>query len=629
MNQSTDIQGAAYHDFVQSQHNKDLLRLITCGSVDDGKSTLLGRILYDANSLFDDELARVAKDSITGGTQGGALDLALLVDGLAAEREQGITIDVAYRYFSTDQRKFIIADTPGHEQYTRNMVTGASTAELAVILIDAQQGMKQQTRRHSIITSLLGVRSVVVAVNKMDLVDFSQPQFNQIEQEFRAFARDLGFTEIACIPVCATDGDNVTQSSTRMSWYRGPNLLQHLETVQVAVSTDPQPFRFPVQWVNRPDQKFRGYCGTVASGDIRPGDEVMVLPSGKTSHVAKIVTMDKELERAGRDQAVTLTLTSDIDVSRGDMICKSTKPALVSDQLQAHIVWMSEQPMFPGRNYLLRTGNHSVEVSITDLKYKININDLTHEAAHVLALNDVGICNLFLSRPIAFDPYAENRKTGSFILIDRQTNATIGAGMIDFSLYRSQNLVWQKFDVTRQSRAALKGQTPKILWFTGLSGSGKSSIANAVEAELAATGKHTYLLDGDNIRHGLNKDLGFTEADRVENIRRIAEVARLMADAGLIVLVSFISPFAREREMAREITKDWAFYEIFVDTPLAVCEARDVKGLYAKARSGEIKNFTGISSPYEAPVDPDVRVDGSTKTPEKLAKRVLKSIFTD
>jgi len=615
---ATDIVG-----YLQAQEKKSFLRFITCGSVDDGKSTLIGRLLYDSKMIYEDQLAAIERDSKTSGTTGEKPDLALLVDGLAAEREQGITIDVAYRFFSTAKRKFIVADTPGHEQYTRNMATGASTADVAILLIDARYGVQVQTRRHAFIASLLGIRHVVVAVNKMDLLDFDQRRFNEIETDFRDFAVDLGFSEIMCIPMSALDGDNVTTKSEKAKWYKGPALLQYLEDVEVESEELNAPFRMPVQWVNRPNLDFRGFCGTIGSGTIKPGEEIIVLPSGKRSTVEKIVTFDGDLDEARADQAVTLTLTSEIDISRGDIICGGDAPCSQSDQFQARIIWMAEEALYPGRQYILRTTNKSVPASVTNLKNTIDVNDLSEGAAKTLGLNEIGIVQLSLGAPIAFDPYSENKMTGSFILVDKRTNATVGAGMMDFSLRRADNVTWQDTVVTKQSRAALKNQKPALLWFTGLSGSGKSTIANLVEAKLNDMGRHTYILDGDNVRHGLNNDLGFTKADRVENIRRIGEVSRLMVDSGLIVMASFISPYRAERQMARSLVDEGEFIEVFVDTPLAVAEKRDVKGLYAKARAGEIKNFTGIDSEYQVPENPEFRVDTTKESAEDAAERIF------
>ncbi|HET9695182.1 MAG TPA: sulfate adenylyltransferase subunit CysN, partial [Steroidobacteraceae bacterium] len=566
---ATDIEA-----YLQAHEHKSLLRFITCGSVDDGKSTLIGRLLYDSKMIFEDQLAALEADSKKVGTQGGDLDFALLVDGLAAEREQGITIDVAYRFFSTDKRKFIVADTPGHEQYTRNMVTGASTADLAVILIDARKGVLTQTRRHSYLVSLIGIRKIVLAINKMDLVGYSEETFDKIVADYRQFAKQVGLEECVAIPVSGLRGDNITAPSEHTPWYHGPTLMGYLETVEIEDHARQRPLRLPVQWVNRPNLDFRGFAGTIASGSVRPGDRVRVLPSGRESTVTRIVTMDGDLERAVAGQSITLTLADEIDISRGDVIAKPDNLPGVADQFEAVVVWMSDEPMLPGRPYWLKTGTKQVVATITEPKYKVNVNTLEHLAAKKLELNEIGVCNLSLDQAIAFDPYQECRETGSFILIDRMSNATVGAGMIHFALRRSQNIHWQALDVNKRSRAAIKGQQPAVLWLTGLSGAGKSTIANLVEKRLHALGKHTYLLDGDNVRHGLNRDLGFTDADRVENIRRVAEVSKLMADAGLIVLVSFISPFRAERRMARALFQPGEFHEIHVDTPLALAETR-------------------------------------------------------
>lgn len=610
-------------DYLKQQENKDLLRFITCGSVDDGKSTLIGRLLFDSKLIFEDQLSALEKDSAVSGTVEDGIDLALLVDGLAAEREQGITIDVAYRFFATDRRKFIVADTPGHEQYTRNMATGASTADVAVILVDARKGLLTQTRRHSFLVSMLGIRHVVLAVNKMDLVDFRQDVFDRIVADYREFAAQLGITDIVPIPISAKDGDNVLTRGGRSDWYRGPCLVAHLETVDVRRDLTDHPFRFPVQWVNRPNLDFRGYSGTVVSGTVKPGDEIMVAPGGRTSRVARVVTMTGDLDQAIAGQAVTLTLEDELDISRGDMLSHTENPVETTDQFQAHLIWMSPEKLLPERQYLMKIGSQTVGAAVTELKYQVNVNTLEHTAAKTLNLNEVAVCNLALDRAVAFDPYADNRATGAFVLIDRFSNETIGAGMIDYGLRRATNLVWQAMDVDKATRAEQKGQKPVILWFTGLSGAGKSTVANIVEKRLHAMGKHTYTLDGDNVRHGLNRDLGFTEADRVENIRRVGETSKLFLDAGLIVVVSFISPFRSERQMARDLVEDEEFIEVFVDTPLEVCEDRDPKGLYQKARAGEIKNFTGIDSAYEAPENPEIRLDTTTLDPEAAATAVI------
>ena len=618
--------GAAVDEYLRSQERKTLLRFITCGSVDDGKSTLIGRMLYEAQMIFDDQLAALAADSRRMGTRGGDLDFALLVDGLSAEREQGITIDVAYRFFSTDTRKFIVADTPGHEQYTRNMVTGASNADLAVILVDARKGVLRQTRRHSYLVSLLGVRHVILAINKMDLVDFSREAFDRIQGEYREFAARIGLTDVQCIPLSAVHGDNIVRRSSRTPWYEGPTLIRHLELVEVDRDLAAAPFRLPVQWVNRPNAEFRGFAGLIASGSVRPGDAVRVLPSGRRSRVRRVVAGDADVEAGVAGQSVTVTLADEIDVSRGDVLVAADNGPEVADQFEATIVWMHERPMMQARSYLLKLATSTVTAMVAPLKYKVNVDTLEHVAAKTLELNDIGVCGLELSRAVPFEPYSVNRDLGGFVLIDRLTNATVGAGMLRFALRRSQNVHWQALDVTKTARADLKGQKPCVVWFTGVSGAGKSTIANLVEKRLLAMGRHTYLLDGDNVRHGLNKDLGFTDVDRVENIRRVAEVARLMVDAGLIVLVSFISPFRAERRMARELLDEGEFCEVFVDTPLAVAETRDPKGLYKKARRGELRNFTGVDSPYEVPEHPDLRVDTTHVTPEESAQAVLEHL---
>jgi len=614
---------SAFADYLAAHEQKSLLRFLTCGSVDDGKSTLIGRLLYDTKLLFEDQLATLASDSRKHGTAGEDLDFALLVDGLAAEREQGITIDVAYRFFATDRRKFIVADTPGHEQYTRNMATGASNSDLAVILVDARKGILTQTRRHSFIVSLLGLKHVVLAVNKIDLVDYSQQVFEEIVAAYRDFARDFGFETLVPIPLSARHGDNVIEKSTNTAWYEGPSLLQHLDNVEVESEARARPFRLPVQWVNRPDLNFRGFSGTIASGVVRVGDAVVVAGSGATSEIASIVTQDGLLAEAGAGEAVTVTLRDEIDASRGDVIAAADARPEVSDQFAAHLIWMHEEPLLPGRPYLMKIGSRTVGVSVTEIKHRVDVNTFQKLAAKTLALNDVAVVNIATHDPIAFDPYAKVPQTGAFIVIDRMTNQTVGAGMVDFGLRRATNVHWQALDVSKDSRAALKRQRPVVLWFTGLSGAGKSTIANLLEKRLNVLGRHTYLLDGDNVRHGLNKDLGFTDADRVENIRRVAEVSRLFVDAGLIVLVSFISPFRAERQMARELMGDGEFVEIFVDTPLEVAEGRDVKGLYKRARAGQIKNFTGIDSPYEAPLGAEITIAGGALSPEAGAEEVL------
>jgi bifunctional enzyme CysN/CysC len=612
--------------YLKAHEHKSLLRFITCGSVDDGKSTLIGRLLYESKMIFEDQLKALEADSKKVGTQGERIDFALLVDGLAAEREQGITIDVAYRFFSTDRRKFIVADTPGHEQYTRNMITGASTADLAIVLIDARKGVLTQTKRHSYLVSLVGISEVVLAVNKMDLMDYSQSVYDAIVSEYLPFAEKLGIKKVTCIPISALEGDNVTERSTKMPWYGGQTLMEHLETVSLDQERDAGlAFRMPVQWVNRPNQNFRGFAGTLASGTIKTGDRIRVLPSGQESQVKTIVSFTDELQSAQAGQAVTLTLADEIDISRGDVLCKPDAPATVADQFEATLVWMTAEPLHPGRSYLLKSATKTVNASVTRIKYQVNVNTLEHIATTTLGLNAVAVCNFATDQPLVFDPYKENKTTGGFILIDRLTNNTVAAGMIDFALRRAKNVVPQHFTVDKATRAAIKHQTPRVLWFTGLSGSGKSTIANLVEQQLTAQGKHTYVLDGDNVRHGLNKDLGFTETDRVENIRRVAEVAKLMVDAGLIVLVTFISPFRADREQARKLFADGEFIEVFVDTPIEVAETRDPKGLYKRARSGEIKNFTGIDSPYEPPENPEMRLS-HTQSAEENAVQVVKRI---
>lgn len=603
------------------QDDKSILRFITCGSVDDGKSTLIGRLLYDAKLIFEDQLANLGR---VGTANGKELDLALLLDGLEAEREQGITIDVAYRYFATAKRKFVVADTPGHEEYTRNMVTGASTADLAVVLIDSRRGILPQTRRHSYIASLLGIRNIVLAINKIDLVDFRQQVFDDIVADYNVFAEDLGFTCIQPIPMSASLGDNVIRLSEFTPWYRGPALLDYLETVELGPLELDKPLRFPVQLVMRPNANFRGYAGQVASGRVSVGDAVLVAKSGQCSSVKSIVTQDGNLTSAEEGEAVTLVLSDEVDASRGDMLVSPTARPFVADQFQANVVWFDGNSMKPGRSYILRTENDSVSATVTALKHRVNINSFVREAAKSLRMNEIGVCNISTQSPIAFDAYSENRATGNFIFVDRLTNATVGAGMIDFPLRRADNVHWQATDVSKNARSAMKNQRPAVLWFTGLSGSGKSTIANALERVLHVRGKHTYLLDGDNVRHGLNRDLGFTEEDRVENIRRVAEVAKLMADAGLIVLVSFISPFRDERRMARELMDEGEFLEIFVDTPIEECARRDPKGLYEKAFAGKIANFTGVSSPYEAPNNPELHLHTVGNEPIALALKIDK-----
>lgn len=608
---------------IVAEENRGLLRFLTCGSVDDGKSTLIGRLLYDSALVYEDQLRSAEQDQRRPGSVSGPLDLSLLVDGLEAEREQKITIDVAYRYFSTPRRKFIVADTPGHVQYTRNMATGASNCDFAVLLVDARSGVLTQTRRHACILSLLGIRKIALAINKMDLVDFDQARFEAIAADFSSFVEPLQFDRVTYLPVSALKGDNVIHPSAHMHWYHGPTLLGHLETVDLGREAEERPFRFPVQWVNRPHLDFRGYAGTVASGVVRPGDEVVIHPSGKRAHVARIVTADGDLAGAREGDAITLTFAEEVDVSRGDLIALPDATPSVADQIAARLIWFDDEPMLPGRTYTLKCGCQTTTATVSSLKYKLNVDNLDHVAGKTLELNEVGSCNLTTARGLVFDPYAENGDTGSFILIDRFTNATVAAGMIEFGLRRATNIQWQELFIDKTARAGLKGQKPCVLWFTGLSGAGKSTIANTLEKRLHALGRHTYLLDGDNIRHGLNKDLGFTDVDRVENIRRVAETARLFVDAGLIVMVSFISPFRSERRMARDLLQDGEFIEVFVDTPLEVCEARDPKGLYRKARAGLISNFTGIDSLYEAPEKPELKLDTGSSNPEALAEAVL------
>lgn len=608
---------------IAAEENRSLLRFLTCGSVDDGKSTLIGRLLYDSALVYEDQLKSAEREQRRPGTGAGELDLSLLVDGLEAEREQKITIDVAYRYFATPRRKFIVADTPGHVQYTRNMATGASNCDFAVLLVDARNGVLTQTRRHACILSLLGIRKVALAVNKMDLVDFDRARFEAIAADFSGFAEPLNFAAVTSIPVSALKGDNVIHPSAHMHWYHGPTLLAHLETVETGQDAEERPFRFPVQWVNRPHLDFRGYAGTVASGKVRAGAEVVIHPSGKRAHIARIVTADGDLAEARRGDAVTLTFAEEVDVSRGDVIALAEAAPSIADQIAARLIWFDDEPMLPGRPYTLKCGSQTTTATVLNLKYKLNVDNLDHVAGKTLELNEVGSCNISTARPLVFDPYADNGETGSFILIDRFTNATVAAGMIEFGLRRATNIQWQELFVDKSARAGLKGQKPCVLWFTGLSGAGKSTIANTLEKRLHAMGRHTYLLDGDNIRHGLNKDLGFTDADRVENIRRVAEAAKLFVDAGLIVMVSFISPFRSERRMARDLLQDGEFIEIYVDTPLEVCEERDPKGLYRKARAGLITNFTGIDSLYEPPENPELKLDTRASDPEALAEAVL------
>ena len=619
-----DLVASDIDAYLAQHEHKSMLRFITCGSVDDGKSTLIGRLLYDSKMVFEDHMAALESDSKTVGTQGGELDFALLVDGLAAEREQGITIDVAYRFFSTEHRKFIVADTPGHEQYTRNMVTGASTAQVAVILVDARTGVLTQTRRHSYLVSLLGIRKIVLAVNKLDLVDYSQEVFDLIVADYRAFAEEIGLDDVVSIPLSALRGDNVTGPSPETPWYDGPSLIGYLEQVELDDDLQSAPFRMPVQWVNRPDLDFRGFSGQVVGGTVRPGDRVRAVPSGQESHVARIVTADGDLDQAVAGQSVTICLADEIDVSRGDVLATAMDPPGVADQFECHLVWMATEELLPGRPYLLKLGTRTVTATVAQPKYSVNVNTLEHTAARTLQLNEIGVCNLNLDRPVPFDPYSDNRDMGGFILIDKFTKATVAAGLLHFALRRADNVHWQAVEVDKDARAAQAGHRPALVWFTGLSGSGKSTVANLVEQRLHTLGYRTYLLDGDNVRHGLNKDLGFTDADRVENVRRVAEVGRLMVDAGMIVLASFISPFRAERRMARDLMDDGEFVEVFVDSGLEVAESRDRKGLYAKARRGELVNFTGIDSPYEAPESPEIHLDTSgPATAAQAAEQVV------
>ena len=614
--------------YLDGHQHKTMLRFITCGSVDDGKSTLIGRLLYDSKMIFEDQLSALESDSKKVGTQGQEIDFALLVDGLAAEREQGITIDVAYRFFNTEKRKFIVADCPGHEQYTRNMITGASTADLAVILIDARKGVLVQTRRHSYLCHLIGIRKVVLAVNKMDLVGYDQGVFDTIVADYGTFAKSIGIESFTALPISGFKGDNITGPSAHTPWYAGPSLIEHLETVELGTArAAARPLRMPVQWVNRPNLDFRGFSGLIASGMVKPGDAVRVLPSGKTSTVSRIVTLDGDLASAAAGQSVTLCLADEIDCSRGDVIAAADAAPQVSDRFEATLVWLNDEALHVGRAYWLKLATQTVSVQIQQPKYEVNVNTMERIAVKTLDLNAIGVAEIATDRPIVFEPYAENPALGGFILIDKQTNATVAAGMLHFSLRRAQNVHWQATDISRADHARLKNQEPRVLWFTGLSGAGKSTIANEVEKRLNLMNRHTFLLDGDNVRHGLNKDLGFTEADRIENIRRVGEVAKLMADAGLIVLTAFISPFRAERDMVRAMLPAGEFVEIHVDTPLEVAEARDVKGLYKKARAGELKNFTGIDSPYEPPEEPEIRVNTAEMTAEEAADAIIRQLI--
>ena len=619
-----DLVSSDIEAYLDRHRRKTLLRFITCGSVDDGKSTLIGRLLFDSKAIFEDQLSALEADSKRIGTQGENIDYALLLDGLSAEREQGITIDVAYRFFATERRKFIVADTPGHEQYTRNMITGASTADLAVILIDARKGVLTQTRRHSYLTHLIGIEHVVLAVNKMDLVGFDQSRFDAIAAEYRSFAKSIGIGTIEAIPISAIGGDNIAARSGRTPWYRGPSLIEYLETVDLNLSKDrTAAFRMPVQWVNRPNLDFRGFAGLIAGGEVRAGDPVRVMPSGKTARVSRIVAFGGDLPCAVAGQSITLCLAEEIDCSRGDVIVAADAPAQIADQFEATLVWMADEPLLPGHPYWLKLGTQTATATVQAPKYQVNVNTLEHLAAKTLELNAIGVVNLSTDRPLVFEPYAASRELGGFIVVDKLTNATVAAGMIHFSLRRSQNIHWQALDISRESRARLKNQKPAVLWFTGLSGAGKSTIANLVEKKLHRMNRHTFLLDGDNVRHGLNKDLGFTNADRVENIRRVGEVARLMTDAGLIVITAFISPFRAERQMVRDMIAAGEFIEVFVDTPLIDAEKRDVKGLYKKARAGTLANFTGIDSPYEAPAAPEIHIDTTRTSPQEAADLIV------
>jgi bifunctional enzyme CysN/CysC len=614
--------------YLHRHQHKSLLRFITCGSVDDGKSTLIGRLLYDSKMIFEDQLEALQADSKKVGTQGQNIDFALLVDGLAAEREQGITIDVAYRFFATEKRKFIVADTPGHEQYTRNMITGASTADLAVVLIDARKGVLTQTRRHTYLANLIGVRNFALAVNKMDLIGYDQTKYEAIVADYRAFAASIGVKDFVALPISGLAGDNISTRLDNMPWYKGPTLVEHLETVELDATRDlGKPFRMPVQWVNRPNLDFRGFSGLIVAGSIKPGDRIRVVPSGKTSTVSRIVTLDGDLDRAIVGQSTTLCFADEIDCSRGDVIAAADDPPQSADQFECTLVWMSDEAMLPGRSYWLKIGTETVTAIVQQPKYQVNVNTLEHLAAKTLELNAIGVANLSVNKPIVFEPYTDSRQLGGFILIDKLSNATVAAGMVNFALRRSQNVHWQAMDVTREKRVALKNQKAAVLWFTGLSGAGKSTIANLVDKKLVRMNRHTFLLDGDNVRHGLNRDLGFTEADRVENIRRVGEVAKLMTDAGLIVITAFISPFRAERQLVREMIAAGEFFEIHIDTPLAQAEARDVKGLYKKARAGQLKNFTGIDSPYEAPEKPEIHIDTTHVTPEQAADLIIEELL--
>ncbi len=630
MSHVSDLIATDIDSYLASHEQKELLRFITCGSVDDGKSTLIGRMLYESHMLFDDHLAALEADSKKVGTQEGEIDFALLVDGLAAEREQGITIDVAYRFFSTDKRKYIVADTPGHEEYTRNMATGASTADVAIILVDASQGVLTQTRRHSFIVSMVGVKKIILAINKLDLVDYSEATYKQITQDYLDFASvALELEEITSIPISALKGDNIVGSSKNTPWYSGPSIMEYLETIEVAAPAQERPFRLPVQWVNRPNREFRGFAGMIASGMVKPGDRIRVLPSGTESNVKEIITSDGHLRIAGAGRGVTLTLEDEIDISRGDIITAAESPCQTADQFRARLLWMDSDSMAPGREYLFKSNTQSTSMTLGKLKHRIDVNTLEEIPAQKLDMNEIGICNISLSKRIAFDAYDDDPAMGGFIIIDRISNNTVGMGLIDYPLRRSDNIHWQTMDITKENRSKQKSQKARVIWFTGLSGSGKSSIANILEKKLNNLGRHTIILDGDNVRHGLNKDLGFTETDRVENIRRVGETSKLMVEAGLICITSFISPFEAERKMVRNLLETDEFIEVFIDTPLEECEKRDVKGLYAKARAGELPNFTGISSPYENPMNPEIRIDTTTMTAEEAADLIIDYLSKD
>jgi len=630
MSHVSDLIATDIDSYLASHEQKELLRFITCGSVDDGKSTLIGRMLYESHMLFDDHLAALEADSKKVGTQEGEIDFALLVDGLAAEREQGITIDVAYRFFSTDKRKYIVADTPGHEEYTRNMATGASTADVAIILVDASQGVLTQTRRHSFIVSMVGVKKIILAINKLDLVDYSEATYKQITQDYLDFASvALELEEITSIPISALKGDNIVGSSKNTPWYSGPSIMEYLETIEVAAPAQERPFRLPVQWVNRPNREFRGFAGMIASGMVKPGDRIRVLPSGTESNVKEIITSDGHLRVAGAGRGVTLTLEDEIDISRGDIITAAESPCQTADQFRARLLWMDSDSMAPGREYLFKSNTQSTSMTLGKLKHRIDVNTLEEIPAQKLDMNEIGICNISLSKRIAFDAYDDDPAMGGFIIIDRISNNTVGMGLIDYPLRRSDNIHWQTMDITKENRSKQKSQKARVIWFTGLSGSGKSSIANILEKKLNNLGRHTIILDGDNVRHGLNKDLGFTETDRVENIRRVGETSKLMVEAGLICITSFISPFEAERKMVRNLLETDEFIEVFIDTPLEECEKRDVKGLYAKARAGELSNFTGISSPYENPMNPEIRIDTTTMTAEEAADFIIDYLSKD